>query len=533
MATKLEPIRGTTTIPVDTALAYAHSRGAQGQVDDYVRALWPFAKAFGLNPLVLFAQWGEETEWGVSARWTQNGDPAGIGAFSDSTPSAVNGLTGARSAAVHVVEMACKVFRQQYTAVAGEDIQAFDPHLPRVHSFVQRADWPDVVTINDLRHPLAGGDFVWAEDQQYGDNIAAALNAIVAFAATQQPTGGTGNVVNLTFGNVTHPPFQDRLVTDEQSGAWDDLGQRQALGVCRHSMIGTLEGTDGWFRRGIGVSDGLTDYGIGGSADGALDGVIFRWNDPLGGAHPGVSANRAGWANGGSDGLEGDGPMFVRTLGIGAINRDLVSIERSDGGHTNTPMSQKQFEREAALVAYWFDRAKVPYTSYPLNPAVGIVTDMLHKEFATKDCPFPPVYDRIDELQNRTRAILRAAQEQSPATESVPPVKPPKVPVVWPNKWNTRQLAARFGTVNRITTDGKSSPQTFSEFGPASNAWVARGAKAGMKSVSQLPKPTNWIVLPVNKASGLQPEVIVFDTPGRGNWVLYRPGKEIAWMFVE
>lgn len=133
-------------------------------------------------------------------------------------------------------------------------------------------------------------------------------------------------------------------------------------------MVGSLWGTDGWFRRGA-ASTGLTDYGIGGSTDGEeWDGVIFRWNDPRGkratiymkeGRYlkrksPGaeamtVSANRSGWANGGSDGLEGDGPLFVRTLGVSAINRDLVSIERSDGGDTSTPISVKQFESICAL----------------------------------------------------------------------------------------------------------------------------------------------------------------------------------------
>jgi len=80
-----------------------------------------------------------------------------------------------------------------------------------------------------------------------------------------------------------------------------------------------------------------TAYGVGGSTDGPQwDGVILRWNDPRG--------RRSAWANGGSDGLEGDGPLFVRTRGVNAINRDLVSIERSDGANPATPVSAKQAE---------------------------------------------------------------------------------------------------------------------------------------------------------------------------------------------
>jgi hypothetical protein len=177
-----------------------------------------------------------------------------------------------------------------------------------------------------------------------------------------------GATMTLTFGNVSHPPFVDRLIPDWQNSAWDDLGSRRPIGVCQHSMVGSLWGTDAFFRLGSG-SVGLTDYGIGGATDGPQwDGVIFRWNDPRGHTHQNVnydgitgkvSKNRAGWANGGADGLEGDGPLFVRTFGTHAINTKLVSIERSDGGDIATPMSPKQFESICALTAYWFDYAKV------------------------------------------------------------------------------------------------------------------------------------------------------------------------------
>jgi hypothetical protein len=215
--------------------------------------------------------------------------------------------------------------------------------------------------------------------------------------------------VAITFGKVPHPPFEDRYIPDSQTSAWNDLGPRRALGVCQHSMVGSLIGTDKWFRDGVPSpthkAKGLTDYGIGGSTDGPLDGVIWRWNDPTG--------RRSGWASGGSDGLEGDGPAFVAKLGVDAINRDLVSIERSDGGDIATPMSPRQFESICQLSAYWFDQAKVPWDSFPVNPHYGIVTHMLHKEFATKDCPFPAVYDRINEIQDRIRAILKQYQESA------------------------------------------------------------------------------------------------------------------------
>jgi hypothetical protein len=216
----------------------------------------------------------------------------------------------------------------------------------------------------------------------------------------------------LTFGRVLHPPFVNRDIPSAQTTAWDDLGPRRPLGVCWHSMVGTLWGTDAYFRGG----PALTDYGIGGATDGSRwDGVILRWNDPRG--------RRSPWANGGSDGLEGDGPLFVRTLGVDAINRDLVSIERSDGGEVSTPLSPKQAASLCLLTAYWFDQAHVPWDRFPLNPAHGVVTHMLHLEFATKGCPFAPVVERVAELQDRVRALLKTAQTGEPGKA---PVRPPK-----------------------------------------------------------------------------------------------------------
>ena len=236
----------------------------------------------------------------------------------------------------------------------------------------------------------------------------------------------------ITFGRVVHPPFLDRLIPSTATRAWDDLGQRKPVGVVFHTMVGTLWRTDEYFRSG---APALTDYGIGGGTDGPTwDGVILRWNDPRG--------RRSGWANGGSDGLEGDGPIFVRTLGINAINRDLVSIERSDGRDITTPVSPKQFESICQLTAYWFDQAKVPWDRFPVNPNIGegIVTNFFHREFATKGCPWAAVENRIDELQERIRTILKAAQtgDDGPTT----PIPPRPNHEWWPQGYAVTDLTA-------------------------------------------------------------------------------------------
>lgn len=343
--------------------------------------------------------------------------------------------------------------------------------------------------------------------------------------------------MTLTYGNVTHPPFLDRLIPDSQTSAWDDLGPRRPVGVCQHSMVGTLWGTDAYFRRGR-ASTGLADYGVGGSADGERwDGVIVRWNDPLGRAHTvtygelkeaRVSPNRAGWANGGADGLEGDGPLFVRTLGVAAINRDLVSIERSDGGDVATPLSPKQFASICALTAYWFDQARVPWDAFPLNPRHGIVTHLLHLEFSTKACPFPPVTSRIDELQARVRQILKAGQTlgSDPGGPPVPPGRPVTPDHAWwPQGYDLATLAARFGTLPRHNLDGSVSRFTFDPKGVISNAWVARGVQE-RRTAAQLPRAVHWWVL---RAEAEQ----VYDLVAFADrWVLFRPDAHVTWRWI-
>ena len=175
----------------------------------------------------------------------------------------------------------------------------------------------------------------------------------------------------LTFGRV---PLPERLelfdiVSDGPNRAFDRLGPRRDLGACTHRMVGSLLGTHRYFQ-GEARERSLTDFGIGGPWDSELDGAIYQWI-PRGLAI-------APWANGPANDLEGDGVAFVQALGIEAVNRDIRSIELSDGGDVDNPYgpeeTPKHFAAHAALVAYLFDRAEVPWDQFPYNPHVGLVT---------------------------------------------------------------------------------------------------------------------------------------------------------------
>lgn len=220
-----------------------------------------------------------------------------------------------------------------------------------------------------------------------------------------------------TFGLAPHPDFDDRIVPDSQNSAWDDIGPRnKQVGITQHTMVGTLWGTDKFFRTGIRAA-GLTDYGIGGASDGSDDGRILMWNSPRGHGRgtPGnwdyVSPNRSGWANGTTEGLEGDGIAFVRKYGANGVNRFLVSIERSDGGDPyNQPPSAAYTDSFCRLAAYWADQAKIPYDVYPWNPKENLSGYYFHLEFALKGCPHFPITSQVNMFQGRIRTLLREFQ---------------------------------------------------------------------------------------------------------------------------
>lgn len=495
------------------------------EVDAYIDEVWRLAPLAGLDPAIVFAQAVLETGWFTSAAWRDRLNPAGIG-VTDGGDHGYRWESGADAARAQIVHLDVYVHGDRRPAVAADVLAQYYGLDPR-RSAVIGAGWAGTVrTIRDLTGR-------WATDRDYHDKIVRLARDIFGGSAMSA----------ILFGQVVHPPFLDRLIPDSQTSAWDDLGPRRPVGVCQHSMVGTLWGTDAYFRRGRD-STGLTDYGIGGATDGERwDGVIVRWNDPRGQAHTvtygaivngRVSANRAGWANGDTRGLEGDGPLFVRTLGVAAVNRDLVSIERSDGGNIATPMSPKQFESICALTAYWFDQARVPWDRFPFNPNTGCVTHMLHKEFSTKDCPFPPVTSRIDEIQDRVRALLRAAQTHTsgtPAPAPGQPSQPPPTPIeqdheAWPQGWTLAALRERFGTLTRRQLDGTTRTYTFDPKGVISNAWVRRGVEKGYTRVDQLPRPVAWYDL--DGGTGTPAGIVLFER----HWALYRPAAPVVWRWV-
>lgn len=67
--------------------------------------------------------------------------------------------------------------------------------------------------------------------------------------------------MSAVFGNVPHPAYHDRPIWKAEGKGQNNLGKRTVKGVVWHRILGSLKGTDGYFRRGD--VNALTDYGVG------------------------------------------------------------------------------------------------------------------------------------------------------------------------------------------------------------------------------------------------------------------------------
>ena len=238
----------------------------------------------------------------------------------------------------------------------------------------------------------------------------------------------------VQFGRVPHPAFLDRPITKPEGVGMDSLGKRSVKGVVLHRMIGTLWGTDSYFRMpSVGA---LTDYGVGtiGTDGAGSDGTIIRFNDPLG--------YQSGWASGRVSSPYGDGLAFINKyatndpIGYGVVNRDQASIEISGKQYTD-PVSDKAYDSVARLIAYWADQYQIPYDQFPIAPQDGFSFVRWHQEFTIgtgKVCPGSVVMDATDALFERVKTILKEYQyvadapAPAPKPEVVTYAKPGPVP---------------------------------------------------------------------------------------------------------
>ncbi|MDP9365435.1 MAG: hypothetical protein M3Q10_14630, partial [Chloroflexota bacterium] len=269
-----------------------------------------------------------------------------------------------------------------------------------------------------------------------------------------------------------YPPMVDLVV---QKPAHDGAGFNRCAfrrplirGFATHITDGPPSQTIEFFAEFFGTGgarawDALTDLVIG--WDGRI-GLLNDWRDPNRGG------TRAGWANGGVDGLEGEGVAFYRRFPD--INVHLVSCEHCQkaGGRWSDAMLESTVEMRTAIA----QELKCPADAYPYHPAYGGVSiEQQHRNFATKSCPATPYTSEYDAVVRReVKAKLRAWQGGD--------VEPPAPePVKTFTDWGLteEQVAHYFGTMTRVNPDGTADDLTFDPNGPLSLLWLKRAEQMG------------------------------------------------------
>jgi hypothetical protein len=265
-----------------------------------------------------------------------------------------------------------------------------------------------------------------------------------------------------------YPAMVDLVCDKPYEGAGFDRCQFRLpniRGFCSHITdgVGSIEGIHNLFSTGgERERDALTDLTIG--RDGRI-GLLNDWRDPNRGG------TRAGWANGGVDGLEGDGVAFYRRYPD--INSVLVSCEHIARAGQEWTDAEIAASIECRVANAQF--LKCPADKYPYHPSFGGVSiEMEHRFFATKSCPATPYIGTYDKIIKREVAQKLAAWQGG--SVAAPPPEKTYTKFLMPEA----QLSWLFGIMTRINADGTTDELPFSPTGPLSLMWMKRGEETGL-----------------------------------------------------
>lgn len=206
-------------------------------------------------------------------------------------------------------------------------------------------------------------------------------------APTPDPDPAPGGIV---FGRVPVPAnYQLRILPPTLNMAYTRM-QRIPRGMVWHRMLGTLDGTDSYFR-GAARASARTDFGLGRTGGGQA--AVYQWT-PL-------WSDIAPWASGASSPAaakpSGDGVAFVSKYGH-RYNSDLASIEVA--GWYDDPLDAEVRARLVETSAWVADNwLKCPYTTWPVVPSTGLTAVYWHAEFTSeKPCPGNWIRNETDRL---------------------------------------------------------------------------------------------------------------------------------------
>lgn len=400
------------------AIAYVRAHGNLSPFTEaYIRALYRLCVAIGLRFELAFAQWCDETDVGGSELWRSLHNPAGIGALPDGTYVGITYQTAEESALGHLVHLWLYV----KSTTLPPELAPYVKLDPRWQAAIDAGNVGKGKTLKGL----AGS---WATNLNYAVQIAGHANK--AFGPL--PEKGNDVAETIIFGKVPMPAYGDDYIPDFEGMAAGWYGKRMLLGFVWHRMVGTVQGTRAYFRQ---PGTGLTDFGVGVAGPDAAsdDGVLYRWNDPLG--------VRSGWANGRIIAPWGDGLAFINEYapqyGLDIANRGQVSLEIS--GQYLTPLTPKSRAIIVALTAYYADLAHIPWDVFPIWPGHGYSFVRYHQELTgpeEKVCPGDVVIGETATLMATIGSRMRQYQT-SRKPQPIPSYAAPHIP-----DWLKADLAA-------------------------------------------------------------------------------------------
>lgn len=458
------PIKGTAKGSAGAAFTIAKRRGAQ-RLDftrDYFVSLYAVCKTLGINADVLVAQWSEETGDGTSAYWLNDGNPAGIAAFDDGSNWGLT-FTPEKAAGAQAVHM-CRYLGMTVSS----EMQKLDA---RWQAVADAGYVGKVTTTADL------GNGLWATNPSYAKNLVERYIAYwgdytdaisVPTPLKETPVSDTVNkiidkLVDIT-GKEAELNFDSSLVPLPKHDvvyAWNKvegvgtnfMGPRTFRGNTFHRCLSdgqTFEGAVDWLLRAstAGLADGFIDHRTG----------QMRFINPMRALASTFSFkmdpnwdDQAGWTNGPyqSGVASDDAKAFVAAyggrLGANIINQDCENVEIT--GDYDDPISDACKETIVQWQASRAQLLKIPYSSYPINPATGLTMIYGHREWCGTDyklCPGSVVWAFMNgPMIGLVQARLKAAQTSGivvrPQPEPIPQIPntayaKPQVPE-WVKTW--------------------------------------------------------------------------------------------------
>lgn len=528
------PIRGTSTITGDQLFAAFLPMVPAGQLANAKKAcdaIVTDAAAAGLDPLVVAAIiWIETGAPGTGlpfrSAWYLAGfnmGNLGITGDNDQNAAAQTWTTpgdGVLATVAHLVGYSAgKSWRSVWDVDALGDPAAIDKRFNM--AIANTPNSAGVKTLADLNRR-------WAidADDDYGGKLADRANQLAAAirnlpvitpSTPAEPVEGEP-VMSNAFRRVPHPPYVDLPVSKPNGGGYGYTqiarGSRRIIGVMNHETQG--HGTGQWYRNffscpnGERCADALVDYLI------TRDGTIYRFNDP--------ANDRSPWANGGSLGLEGDGPAFYAAFGASGINNRLISIEHE--ALYGEPWTDAQVKSSGLLNAYWHDQDGQGWDAYPYVSKYGCVTSLAHFEIGTTSCGTNSL-PSIARVQAVARGQMQKYQTgaDKPAEPNPPSVpEQPSTPAL-PGGAVLADVVKAFGTLTKRTPDGKTKIAPFDPRGIISLSYTHRCVEAFGLDYDRWPAAEDWFAL---SDSGKALDIVTFSN----EWQLIRTAERQGVMWA-